>query len=141
MWQREGSQIFGKSRDWLLTRGISHEILLSLQSISSEATYAAPCDTRSLHFVDMMIEQQMLSYGAAIGYFSGDVKGLVDDIAALKPTIFIGVPRVYDRIYAGVMDQVKKTGRPCLPQNFEDIRMQPRRRGWAHVSCSNKSDF
>lgn len=52
----------------------------------------------------------MLSYGAAIGYFSGDVKMLVDDIAALRPTIFIGVPRVYDRIYAGVIDQINKAG-------------------------------
>lgn len=69
---------------------------------------------------DMMIEQQMLAYGAAIGYFSGDVKGLVDDIGALKPTIFIGVPRVYDRIYAGVMDQVKKTGMPCLPTKLQN---------------------
>ena len=79
---------------------------------------------------DMMIEQQMLSYGAAIGYFSGDVKGLVDDIAALKPTIFIGVPRVYDRIYAGVMDQVKKTGRPCLPQAFEDLTIHLPIKSW-----------
>lgn len=60
--------------------------------------------------VDRMIEEQMLSYGAAIGYYSGDVKTLVDDIGALRPTIFIGVPRVYDRIYAGVIDQINKAG-------------------------------
>lgn len=57
-----------------------------------------------------MIEEQILSYGGAIGYFSGDVKKLVDDISALKPTVFIGVPRVWDRIYAGVMDQITKAG-------------------------------
>ncbi len=35
-------------------------------------------------------EEMFLSVGARIGYFQGDVKKLVDDIAALKPTIFIG---------------------------------------------------
>jgi long-chain acyl-CoA synthetase len=38
------------------------------------------------------------------------VATLVDDIGALKPTLFIGVPRVYDRIYAGISDKVG-TGR------------------------------
>ena len=28
--------------------------------------------------------------GARIGYFQGDVKKLVDDIATLRPTLFIG---------------------------------------------------
>jgi long-chain acyl-CoA synthetase len=31
-----------------------------------------------------------LSVGARIGYFQGDVRKLVDDIGALKPTLFIG---------------------------------------------------
>ncbi len=35
------------------------------------------------------------------------LQGLVDDIAALRPTIFAGVPRVFDRIYAGVMAKVR----------------------------------
>lgn len=44
----------------------------------------------------------LLSKGGRIGYFRGDVKLLVDDIAALQPTIFVGVPRVFDRIYSGI---------------------------------------
>ena len=43
---------------------------------------------------------------------SGDVKLLVNDIAALRPTIFIAVPRVFDRIYAGVMEQLKGSEPP-----------------------------
>lgn len=30
----------------------------------------------------------------------------VDDIAALQPAMFIGVPRVFDRIYTGISTQV-----------------------------------
>jgi len=48
----------------------------------------------------------MISLGAKIGYWQGNVNVLVDDIGALKPSIFIGVPRVFDRIYSGVTDQV-----------------------------------
>ena len=51
-------------------------------------------------------EETFLSLGASIGYWRGDIKGLVDDIAALRPTLFIGVPRVFDRIYTGVMAKV-----------------------------------
>ena len=35
-------------------------------------------------------EEMFLSVGARIGYFQGDVRKLVDDIAALRPTLFIG---------------------------------------------------
>ena len=33
--------------------------------------------------------------------FLQDIRFLMEDIQALKPTIFCGVPRVYDRVYAG----------------------------------------
>lgn len=31
----------------------------------------------------------------------------MDDIGALQPTIFIGVPRVFDRIYSGVLAKIQ----------------------------------
>ena len=49
----------------------------------------------------------MLYLGGSIGYWRGDIKGLVDDIAELKPTLFAGVPRVFERIHAGVVSAVK----------------------------------
>jgi long-chain acyl-CoA synthetase len=47
-----------------------------------------------------------IALGGSIGYWQGNVNYLVDDIGALKPSIFIGVPRVFDRIYNRVTDQV-----------------------------------
>jgi long-subunit acyl-CoA synthetase (AMP-forming) len=32
-----------------------------------------------------------------------DIRFLMDDIQELKPSMFCGVPRVYDRIYAGII--------------------------------------
>jgi hypothetical protein len=57
------------------------------------------------------VTEEMIMYlGGAIGYWQGDVLKLVDDAAALQPTMFCGVPRVFDRIYGRVMGQVNAGG-------------------------------
>jgi long-chain acyl-CoA synthetase len=48
----------------------------------------------------------LFCHGAQIGFFQGDVKKLVGDIQELKPTIFVSVPRLLNRIY----DKVWKLG-------------------------------
>ena len=45
-----------------------------------------------------------------LSFTSGDVRHLVDDIGALRPTLFMGVPRVFDRIYAGATSKIKEAG-------------------------------
>lgn len=52
------------------------------------------------------LEEMFLAVGGAIGYYQGNTNLLVDDIGALKPTLFVGVPRVFDRIYSRITDQV-----------------------------------
>ena len=44
----------------------------------------------------------MCYYGARIGFNSGDVIRLAEDAQALKPTIFLGVPRVYNKMYDAI---------------------------------------
>ena len=46
--------------------------------------------------------------GAKIGFFRGDVKTLVNDIMELKPTIFMSVPRLLNRVYDKVEDCLSK---------------------------------
>lgn len=41
----------------------------------------------------------MLGAGARIVYYSGDVQKLKDDLAIVRPTVFISVPRLYSRFY------------------------------------------
>jgi hypothetical protein len=38
---------------------------------------------------------------------AGDTRKLLEDCAVLKPTIFCAVPRVFERVYSGVMDKVR----------------------------------
>ncbi|XP_074282533.1 long chain acyl-CoA synthetase 4-like [Silene latifolia] len=62
------------------------------------------------HIFDRVVEELFISIGASIGYWRGDVKLLSDDIKQLKPTILCTVPRVLDRIYAGLMEKINSSG-------------------------------
>ncbi|KAH9293530.1 hypothetical protein KI387_041265, partial [Taxus chinensis] len=62
------------------------------------------------HIFDRVIEEYCIYRSASIGFWRGDVKVLVEDIAELKPTIFCGVPRVFDRIYTGINEKISAGG-------------------------------
>ncbi|OZJ06424.1 hypothetical protein BZG36_00465 [Bifiguratus adelaidae] len=52
------------------------------------------------HIFGRTAEVSCIKSGCCIGYFSGDVMMLVDDMQVLKPTFMISVPRLLNRIYA-----------------------------------------
>jgi len=86
--------------------------------ISNAAAYAydldispADCHISYLplaHIYERVTMLVVLFNGASVGFFRGDVLGLLDDIAALQPTIFCSVPRllnrIYDKVNAGVRE-------------------------------------
>jgi len=49
------------------------------------------------HIYGRIIDQMTISAGACIGYFHGDVLGVVEDMQLLKPTAFMSVPRLFNR--------------------------------------------
>ncbi|KAF3000904.1 hypothetical protein E8E13_008230 [Curvularia kusanoi] len=49
------------------------------------------------HIYQRLGEHSGLATGAAIGYFHGNIVELVEDLQMLRPTIFSGVPRLYNR--------------------------------------------
>jgi len=98
------------------TTGDPKGVCLSQHAITCGASYGAgltllPTD-RYLsylplaHIFETVVEYGLFAVGGAVGFYSGNVRLLMDDIAALKPTIFVGVPRifqrVYDKAYAGI---------------------------------------
>lgn len=63
------------------------------------------------HIYQRLGEHSALAGGAAIGYFHGNVVELVDDLQALRPTFFSGVPRLYNRFGAKIKEAtVQATG-------------------------------
>ena len=51
----------------------------------------------------------LLGRGASIGFYQGDPLKLLDDLAELKPTLFVSVPRIYNRVYDKVMAQISES--------------------------------
>lgn len=58
------------------------------------------------HIFDRVAEEMFLHLTARIGYWQGSAKTLMDDVVALRPTVFVAVPRILDRLYAGITDKV-----------------------------------
>jgi len=54
------------------------------------------------------VQSALCCAGAAAGFFSGDVKTLADDLKAIRPTVFCGVPRVFTRFYQRFEDTLAK---------------------------------
>ena len=94
---------------------ISHRsFITNLLGISSEGTQAT--FTRHLsylplcHVFERMCTSCTLLSGGKIGIYSGDVRILSEDLRILKPTVLIAVPRVIQRMYDAVMNEVNKKG-------------------------------
>ncbi|KAM4621296.1 long-chain-fatty-acid--CoA ligase 1-like [Polymixia lowei] len=57
------------------------------------------------HMFERVVEGVMLVHGARIGYFQGDIRLLMDDLATLKPTVFPVVPRLLNRMFDKIFGQ------------------------------------
>ncbi|KAA6386122.1 MAG: long-chain acyl-CoA synthetase [Streblomastix strix] len=62
------------------------------------------------HILERSVEIYGLITGQAIGYFSGSIPKVVEDLSFLKPTVLPVVPRVLSKIYAAVNGNVSKMG-------------------------------
>jgi len=51
------------------------------------------------HIMERLISTAVTMTGGCIGYYQGDTTKLIDDLKALRPTIFPSVPRLWNRIY------------------------------------------
>merc|ERR1719461_813958 len=55
-----------------------------------------------------MNQYNLLNFGSSFGWFQGDPKGLVEDVELLQPTVFPGVPRVWQKLYDKVLSGVEQ---------------------------------
>ena len=71
------------------------------------------------HVFERGMQTALLHVGASAGFFTGDTKLLLDDIAALRPTVFCSVPRVLNRLHARVTDRIAGLkGYECCTCNY-----------------------
>lgn len=62
------------------------------------------------HVFEQLVENALVMQGAAIGFYQGDTLKILEDIKALRPTIFPSVPRLFNRIYDKISGGVQETG-------------------------------
>lgn len=62
------------------------------------------------HIYEHTLFNFLTHHGVSIGFFSGDVLTLLDDITELKPTVFVSVPRLWNRIYDKINAGIKESG-------------------------------
>jgi long-chain acyl-CoA synthetase len=63
------------------------------------------------HIYQRLGEHQALASGSAIGYFHGNIAELVEDLQMLRPTMFSGVPRLYNRFGSKIKEAtIEATG-------------------------------
>jgi long-chain acyl-CoA synthetase len=90
------------------------------------------------HIYGRLVDQIALSVGAEIGFFRGDITGLVDDMKILKPSGLISVPRLFNRFNSSIRTQsIEAPGfKGTLSKKVIDTKMASMRLppGQAHQS-------
>ena len=92
---------------------LSHANLVADAAGSFRILRAAPGDVHVsylplAHIYERVTVLGLTHCGAAVGFFSGDVQALLDDVLLLRPTIFCSVPRLWNRIHDRVLGQVRQ---------------------------------
>lgn len=58
------------------------------------------------HIFEQQAEALVIGVGGRIGFYSGDIKLLLNDMETLQPTVFAGVPRVFARFQQRIQENV-----------------------------------
>jgi len=82
---------------------ISHRAIVSRNAGSSPDSFNETDSYLSYlpmaHVMEQCIFAAACVTGFRIGYYSGDIMKMLEDIAVLKPTFFASVPRIYNKLY------------------------------------------
>lgn len=62
------------------------------------------------HVFERGILTSCLAKGASVGFYQGDPLKILDDLQALRPTVFPSVPRLLNRIYDKILQGVDESG-------------------------------
>jgi len=60
------------------------------------------------HIMEWTIVQVLIMHGSRIGFYGGDVMKLKEDLQALKPTIFVSVPWLFNWFYDGMLAKINE---------------------------------
>ena len=95
---------------------ITHENMMS--TVNSVVRLGLDIEDSDVHFsflplahcFERAIQATIFGSGASIGFFQGIIPKLPEDILELKPTLFAGVPRIFNRFYDKINGTVEAAG-------------------------------
>ncbi|XP_020102295.1 long chain acyl-CoA synthetase 1-like [Ananas comosus] len=95
------------------------------------------------HILDRMLEEYFFHKGASVGYYHGDINALRDDLMELKPTLFAGVPRVFERVHEGILKALSELWphRRMIFNALYKHKLSWMRSGYSHKTASPLADF
>lgn len=62
------------------------------------------------HIMERALLTACIAKNVAVGFYSGNAQKVMEDAKLLKPTIFLGVPRIYQRVYEAITSGIGKKG-------------------------------
>lgn len=62
------------------------------------------------HMLERCCENAMYYSGGSVGFYSGDIRELTNDMKALRPTVMPAVPRLLNRVYDKVQNELGRSG-------------------------------
>jgi long-chain acyl-CoA synthetase len=62
------------------------------------------------HILERAAIASLMCNGASVGFYQGDIRQLDNDIRTLAPTLFVGVPKVYQRVMLGIQKKISQSG-------------------------------
>lgn len=84
-------------------------VLLQLGAHSPRASDTMISFLPLAHMLERCCENAVYHMGGCVGFYSGDIKRLNDDLQALRPTIMPAVPRLLNRVYDKIHGEVAKS--------------------------------
>ncbi|TKY52437.1 Long chain acyl-CoA synthetase 1 [Spatholobus suberectus] len=95
------------------------------------------------HILDRVIEEYFFRKGASVGYYHGDLNALRDDLMELKPTLFAGVPRVFEKVYEGIKKAVEELNpvRRTVFGMLYNYKLGWMKKGYKHREASRLADL
>jgi len=95
----------GNPKGVVLSHANAHAATCSELVIFGNGPQDVQCSFLPLaHIYQRVGEHGMFAAGGSIGYFHGNIAELMDDVKAVRPTIFSGVPRLYNRFGAKIKE-------------------------------------
>jgi len=117
----------GHPKGVLLTHANAIAATSSAMVLMKQTDDDATCSFLPLaHIYQRVGEHIALWAGAAIGYFHGNINEIVEDLKLVRPTVFSGVPRLYNRIGTSVKAATLEAARPTrrwLSQHVVDTKL------------------